>query len=80
MATLLKSIELAAFKTANNITELPLYESKAGNKYVIINEEAVMLTRDCDISEKLMINTVSDGNDTWMFIANYREKKQIGTL
>lgn len=81
---ILSSSKWEDFKKENGIVSPQLFESKAGGRYIVLNGDAIMLTRDCDTSKELVITKVEgiveeNLGQIWSFIGN-ENRKVIGTL
>lgn len=81
---ILSSSKWEDFKKANGIVAPQLFESKTGGRYIVLNGDAIMLTRDCDLTQELVITKVEgiipeNLGEVWSFIGN-ETRKVIGTL
>lgn len=81
----LKSISIADFKKQLGITSLDIFESKAGNRYVVVEGNALMFAQDFDGSKPTVVITVEKTDDEtgevseFSFIGNER-RKIVGAL
>ena len=74
MAKVIKTQTLAAFKTANKISKLSIYKSKAGNLYACNEADDFigMLAEDFDATKPVLVHNMIDEetSETWNFLAN----------
>lgn len=81
----LKSISITEFKKQLGITSLDIFESKSGNRYVTVGNEAIMFSKDHDGSKPTVVITVEKTDDEtgeveiFSFIGNER-RKIVGAL
>ena len=81
----LKSISIAEFKKQLGLSSLDIFESKAGNRYIVVDGEAVMFAKDFDGGKPTVVITVEKTDDEtgevseFSFIGNER-RKVVGTL
>lgn len=76
----LKSISISEFKKQLGLSSLDIFESKAGNRYVVVEGEALMFAKDFDGSKPMVVITVEKTDDEtgevseFSFIGNERRK------
>ena len=81
--TLISSVSVADFKKANNVDRLDVCQSSKTNKlYVALPSGAFvgMVAEHTDLSKPLDVVTVTDGTDTWAFIAEHHERNVVNSL
>ena len=80
---LVSSKSLDQFKSDNNVTSLDVCKSsKTGKLYVTLSTGLFvgMVADKTDLSKPLDVVTVTDGEDTWAFIAEHHERNVVSTL
>lgn len=60
-------VSLNTVKETLGIKSLDVYRSKSGNRYIVIEDTAVMFAKDCDMSKPLHLITVENTEDATQF-------------